>query len=126
MIVPLPIEGVWLNLYSDLSQSLNLLYATQINLTPQTPGETRMYGAARYVSLSAGATQRQVSLVFEAVTPDEVATLQAWDGQLLLYRDDSGARFFGSYRSPQINRHPYDDESSVSFTFAELTVDESV
>ena len=126
MIVPLTIEGVWFTLNSDRSQSLNLLYATQINPQPQTPGEIRMYGNGRYNRLGAGATQKQVALAFAAVTPDEVATLRAWDGLLLLYRDDSGERFFGSYQSPQITRHPYDDESDVSLTFLQQTYSEAV
>lgn len=117
---------VWMNLASDLTQSLVVEFVTQINPSPQTPGEDRMYGNGRYRGLTAGATQNQVQLAFAGVDPATLATLRAWDGQLVCYRDPSGEKFYGSYRSPQVSRHPYDADADVTLTVTEKTFSEAV
>lgn len=120
------LKTVWLNLASDLTQSVAVEFVTQINPAPQTPGEDRMYGNGRYRGVTAGGTQKQVGLAFQAVEPDVLATLRSWDGLLLCYRDDSGEKFYGSYRSPQITRHPYDANADVTLTITEKTWSEEV
>lgn len=110
-----------LTLVSDPTQSLVLLLAQSVNVTPQTPGEDRMYGAGRYRGVTSGATQRQYAVTADAVTPAEVALLRAWDGQRLCFRDDSGEKCFGWFRSPTVARHAFDSDAAVSFTFTELT-----
>lgn len=119
------LSTVWLNLASDLSQSLSLDFVTGIDPSPSTPGDDRQYGT-RFRAVLTGATQRQVKVSAQAVTPDQVATLRAWDGLTVCYRDDSGLKFYGTYRSPQISRHQYNPDSDVSFTVTEVTVSESV
>jgi hypothetical protein len=125
VIVYLPIRTVVLSLASDLSQTLTLQFVTSIGRSPQTPGETRMYGTGRYSAVTSGATQQQNTVSAVALTPADVAQLQAWDGLTLLYRDDQD-RFYGCYRSPQVTRHQYDPNADVSFTFAELSFVEAV
>lgn len=130
-------QTVVLNLASDLSQVLALKFVTQINPAPQTPGEDRMYGNGRYRSVSTGAPQKQQAIAAAAVEPADLATLLSWCGvnvygqpadapQLLCYRDDSGEKFYGTIRSPQVTRHQYDPNADVSFTITETTYDESV
>lgn len=128
---------VVLNLASDLSQRLVLQFVTQINPAPQTPGEDRVYGNARFRAVSTGATQKQHAIAAQALEPAELATLTAWAGVTaygqpngapvaLCYRDDSGEKYYGTIRSPQITRHQFDPNADVSFTFTETTFDETV
>lgn len=126
MIITLPIQGLWLKMESDPSQSLHFEFVTQVLAQPQTPGEDRMYGNGRYVQLTAGATQRQYAIAAQAIPAQDVATLLAWDSALLYYLDDRNARMFGSYRSPQVTWHQYDADADVSFTFTEKTYSEAV
>jgi hypothetical protein len=120
-VASITLQGVWLTLASDQTQSLHLQFATQINPQPQTPGDVRMYGNGRYVGLSAGATQQQYAIAAEAVPAEDVATLRSWDGVLLCYRDDRAAKTWGLFRSPQVTWHPYNTDADVSFTFVEVT-----
>lgn len=125
-MVQVVLRTVWLNLASDLSQVLAVPFVSQINYTPSSPGEDRMYGAGRYRSVEGGATQRRVALAFQACTPDEVVLILRWDRMILLYRDDLGTKIYGSYRGPQINRHPYDKNADVTLNFTEKTVSEAL
>lgn len=120
------LRTVVFNLASDPSQVLVIDWVTQINPAPQTPGEDRMYGTGRYRALTAGTRQQTVALAFAGCDPATVAQLEAWDGVLLCYRDDSGRKFFGTYRSPQITRHSYNADADVSLTFTETTYFEAV
>lgn len=120
------ITTVWLALASDLSQAVGIPVVTQVNMQPQTLGETRRYGKRIRGITSAGGTQRTVALAFDDCTPALVAQLRAWDGQVLLYRDMTGEKMFGWYLGPQISWHPYDTHASVSLTFSEITVSEVV
>jgi hypothetical protein len=120
------LSTVWLNLASDLAQSLSFEFVTGIDPSPSTPGEDRQYGAGRFRAVLSGSTQKQAKVTAQAVTADQVATLREWDGLLVCYRDDSGLKFYGTYRSPQISRHQYNPDSDVSLTITETTVSEVV
>lgn len=120
------LDTAWLNLASDLTQYVAIPVVTQINAQPQTLGETRRYGTRIRGVKSDGGTQRQESLAFDDCAPALVAQLREWDGQVLLYRDSTGEKFFGLFFSPQITWHQYDDRAAVSMTFSEITVSETV
>ena len=119
------LKTVWLNLASDPSQYLSLPLTTAVDLSPSTPGEDRQYGTLLR-AITTGVTQRQAKVSVAALEPADVAIIRAWDGLTICYRDDSGMKFFGTYRSPQIVRHQYDANSDVSFTVTETSFSEVV
>ena len=114
-------QGVLLSLVSDETDVIWLPFATQVNPSDQTPGEDRMYGDGRYNGLTAGATQRQHAVASEAVPQADAMKLRSWSGRQIWYRDDWGEKYVGSFRSPQVTRHPYNTECAVSFTVTEQT-----
>lgn len=120
------LHTAWLNLASDLSQKLVIQFATQIDPQPKTAAEFRSYGQNRWRLATTGATQRSQVISAVAVTPAELALLRAWTAKTVLYRDDSGEKFYGAYLDPQIKRHQYDVNADVSFTVMELTHSEVV
>lgn len=120
------LRTVWLNLAADVTQQLSFLYVTDIDPSPITPGEDREYGGGRFRSVLTGSTQQKVAMAASAVSPEDVATLRAWDGKAVCYRDDSGLKFYGTYRSPSVKRHQYNEDSDVSLTITETTVSEAV
>lgn len=124
-MVQINLQTVWFNLAADLSQFMFLPFTSQVNYTPSSPGEDRMYGAGRYRGIEGGARQQRIGLGFAACTPEQVALFLAWDRQLLLYRDDAGTKVWGSYRGPQVNRHSYDPNAEVTLTFTEKTYSEA-
>lgn len=116
---------VWLNLAADLTQALSFLIVSAIDPTPITPGDDREYGNGRFRAVLTGATQQKVTFTALAVPATDIATLRNWDGQAVCYRDDSGLKFYGTYRSPSIPRHQYDTDSDVTLTITETTVAET-
>lgn len=119
------LQTVWLNLLADLTQSLTFEFVTGIDPTPITPGEDRQYGS-RFRAVTTGLSQRKVVVTATDVPPGDIAVLLAWDAQPVCYRDDSGLKFYGSFRAPAVPRHRYNPDSDVTLTITEVTVSEAV
>ncbi len=90
------LERVWLTLASDTSQSLALLTTGDKSFVDAISGEVRSYAAGRE-RLITTPTRKIGVQVSVAIMPKEYATLNAWAGQVVLYRDENGTRLWSVY-----------------------------
>jgi hypothetical protein len=113
-----------LNLASDLSQAL-VLSLHSLEHTPSKNVSNRVYagGNTRAIRTPGRAKQAKVTLNF--LTAEQVATLKAWHGELVCFRDPSGEKFYGNFNDPDFNPRPAGVGTPTSFTVNEVTVSEA-
>lgn len=139
LTVQLVLDRAFINLASDPSQYVVAGTAGAVGGGSQRidtltqEGEFRQY--ANYntrLIQGTGRTRILTPLVLRACTPAQVALLQSWVGQTVLFRDSYGRRIYGAYLAPAITDIPLSGlagstlESDVSITFQEITYVEAV
>ena len=65
--------------------------------TAALDAELRAYSAGRRRMVASALTTRSITVVLRSVTSDQAATLEAWRGVVLVYRDWTGVMQIGSY-----------------------------
>jgi hypothetical protein len=115
---------VILNLADDVTQTLTLLYVSGVSGGPTNSGEDRQYGT-RVRGVATGVTTQTRTITADELEPSEVATLFAFAGQTLCFRDPTGTKFYGTFRSPAVTWNAYSNTAGVSFTVTEQTFSEA-
>lgn len=87
---------MWINLASDLSQHVVIRRAASTWSTPKV-GEVRLYasGRARVISQAGGLGQTTANV--RTTDMALIATLQSWEGQTVLVRDERGRSAWGVF-----------------------------
>lgn len=121
------LDRVWLNLASDPSQSLVLLTTGDWSFLDTIVGEVRSYAAGRERLITTPTRKRGVK-VSVAVKPEQYAILNAWAGQVILYRDEHGSRLWSVYlETPWKSLVTYGtDWRQVDLTIEAVTYNEAV
>lgn len=130
----LNIDRVILNLASDLSQYVAVGSAGAIgggsarSDTFTQGGEFRNYANSNTRLIQGTSTTRVLSpLVLRALTPDQVAKIQAWVGQTVQFRDSYGRRLYGAYLQPVVTDIPLSGtagstlQTDVQISITEIT-----
>ena len=115
---------ILLNLASDSTQVVSLWCIDQIGGGPQTPGEDRQYGT-RIRGVDTGVITQTRALAAQDVDPGVLSAFLAMAGQTCCFRDPTGTKFYGTFRSPAVTWHNYDANADVSFTFTEQSYSEA-
>lgn len=96
-------------------------------------GSFRTYGNGNTRLILGSATSRSQSFALRAVTPSQVAVLEALIGHTVLYLDTYGRRIFGAYLDVQkvpipLSGKPEDNTLlfDVAFTLTQVTYSEAV
>lgn len=97
--------------------------------TAAVPGEVRQLASRRKIVVKAGKVG-QIPLVFTEVTGDQVAQLRDWLGELLLLRDGTGWRRWGTYFDLSLSTLTTADRAvqkfQASITWQDSDFDEAV
>lgn len=131
--VDVAFAATWLTLASDPTSSVQL-FKTDRSEQSNLAGEIRPYAPdpdtseVRNRIIVTGGVTSQIPMTFRRVTPDTVATLRSWRGELLLLRDWNGWRRWGTFFDLQIVN--YAGQSSplylVTLTWQDSTYVEAV
>lgn len=70
--------------------------------------------------------QKTARVDLKFCTDTQAAQLKAWQGQVLLYRDPTGEKFYGVISNPTFTPRKVGDSWVVPLTVAEVTVSEEV
>jgi len=98
----LNLETAWVNLASDLSQSL-ALWSADWSDGRSVPGDVRTYAGGRRRVVSRAGKLRNLSVTFPTVTGAQVETLVGWAGQTILLRDKRGRIVWCVYFSVSVS-----------------------
>ena len=101
--ITLTMQRAVLSLYSDSTQAVVAGSSGQVGSAASKTyavsldAEFREYAAGRVRLVSTALTRRTITVVLIACTDAQVNQLEAWRGQLLVFRDWTGVVQIGSY-----------------------------
>jgi hypothetical protein len=87
---------LWLTDVSNPSVSVHASFTERVAST-SVAGQVRTYAGGRRRVITTPADTVAFPLTLQAVTAAEVAVLEGWRGKVVLLRDTSGRRVFGSF-----------------------------
>jgi len=96
------LETAWVNLASDLSQSL-ALWSADWSDDRSVPGAIRTYAGGRRRVVSRAGKLRNLSVTFPTIIGAQVETLVGWAGQTVLLRDKRGRLVWCVYFSAAVS-----------------------
>lgn len=115
--------GVYLNLASDLSQSL-YFDSVSVSASNSRSGTVRSYAGGRLRSFTRSSAPRSVTLNLGYVSMADRETLESWVGDLIQYRDGRGRLFYGVYFDLNATEvRGSHGRSNISLTINEVTHD---
>jgi len=113
------LETAWVNLASDLSQSL-ALWSADWSDDRSIPGGVRTCAGGRRRVVSRVGKLRNLSVTFPVLTGAQVETLVGWAGQTVLLRDKRGRLVWCVYFSASVSDRR-DGTYDVTVPVAEVT-----
>lgn len=122
----LDFKRLWLNPAADPSQGMSFRH-NNVEQTPTVNVSAQLYAGGNYRRLSRPGRQQVAKVQLDWCTDEQVAQLNAWLGELLWYRDNTGLKFAGFYTldSGFVPRF-MGGSWSVGFTVFQVTVSEAV
>lgn len=116
----------WINLASDLTQSLTMVLTGESDMTSR-PVDVRRYSGGRVRAITRPGTKKQLNLSFDLAERADMLVLEDWIGEPVLYRDPLGRRLWGVYGAVDEAEIPGADLDTVNvnLTLHEITFDES-
>lgn len=116
---------LWLNPADDLAAGRSFRIH-EISAGPAVDAEPRRYAGGRIrLVVRAGTVKQTHQVKLKHCDRPAIRQLEAWTGVVLLVRDPTGRRFFGTYLDLKIEERPI-GTADVMATFTEITVDEAV
>jgi hypothetical protein len=88
--------GVYINLASDLSQSV-YIDSVAVSATNARTGTVRAYAGGRLRAFTRSSEPKSVNLSLSYVSMADRETLESWVGELVHYRDGRGRLLYGVY-----------------------------
>lgn len=116
---------LWLHDAADLSDFITVRTA-ELGEVPAVHGEVRRYANGNLRAVRRAGTARQVRVRLRPSVRSDVDQIAAWTGRRLMLRDSRGRKLWGVYWDPQVTEVPGVDRADVSFTFEQVTYNESV
>jgi hypothetical protein len=90
------------------------------------PGEVRTYAGGRRRAIIGEGVTGTVAFRLRSVPPADIATLEAWMGDLVRWRDWRGQKFYGAYFAVERQERVRPDQYDLAIRLDEMTFDEEV
>jgi hypothetical protein len=123
LLAVVDLERVWLHDAANLSSYLRL-FSTRPDDGRTRRGEVRSYAGGRRRIITGPTRGGTIAVTLRDVDGVELDQLDAWTGELLMYRDQSGRLEFGTYFTMQVSE--YKDQSGYDVAISFETVTHSI
>jgi len=118
------LEKAWMNLASDLSQSL-ALWSADWSDNRSVPGDVHTYAGGRRRVVSRAGKMRNLSVTFPVITSAQWETLVGWAGETVLLRDKRGRIVWCVYFSVSVSDR-FDGTYDATVQVSEVTASAEV
>lgn len=89
-----------------------------------TDGDVQRFAGGRFRSISSEGVAGEQTFMLRDVSEDDLATLQSWEGQTVLVRDNRGRRMFGTFYTVGYADGPDPAYYDVTLNVKEVTYNE--
>lgn len=114
-----------LSLAADPSQQV-IAYTNGRSQSFDAPGEVRRMAGGRLRTVRRAGSSTTIGVTFRKLTPAQVATLTAWAGRTVLFRDVWGRKLYGVYFTLSVADYRDRTGQDVALVLSEVTVSEAV
>ena len=126
-LIMVAFADAWLTDVSAPSVSLTASFPARSS-DSTLDGAVRFYAGGRRRVITTARSTRTFPLILQWLDDSQVATLDLWRGRVLLLRDVSGRRVFGTFLSMAVEDifQPAGTRHFVTLTFTEITYSENL
>lgn len=126
-MVSVAITKLWLNLASDTSQSWSFDTVTGLQASPTAQSTQEIDGDGTVNTLTTPGVPKSFAVTLAGCSAVDRQTIEFDLLNVPVWvRDDRSRKFAGSYSTPVITEHQYNDECDIALTFLQADLTEAV
>lgn len=114
------LDRAWLHLASDLA-TYERFWSEKPGDSRSKAGEVRAYASGRLRTITRVTRRQKLEIPAVDLTAAQIDTLDSWQSETVMYRDESGLLLFAAYFDLAVDPYPFGQGYEASFTLQQVT-----